>query len=130
MEDEPESIVSTASPEVLLGQLGMALLDVLDAASAEAPVLVQIDDLQWADPSLKWLWDEVLTWAATYPVALLFAFRTSAHDQPSLNVPSVPVASLDTATVAELMDELLARAGRALEPETREALLARAAGSP
>src|SRR5207249_4377360 len=75
-DDEPvDTQAVQASPEVLRAQIVTALLDVLDASSGETPVLVEIDDLQWAHRSLGWLWEELLAWSSTHPVVWIFALR-------------------------------------------------------
>ena len=125
------SVIAThTSPELLRSQLATALLDVLEACSAELPVIVVIDDVQWADQSLGRLWEHVARWSAGHSVAVLFGYRTSIHDHPTFNVPVVPVPSLEPSAAASLLDDLLSDASAALARGDREALLARGGGSP
>lgn len=119
-----------ASPEVLRSQLCAAVLDVLDAASAELPVTVIVDDVQWADRSLTWLWERIVSWSASHPVAFLFGFRSSAHDEPQLDVPRIALASLELPDATKLLDDLLSGVSRDAPDTVRTMLLARGAGRP
>src|ERR1043166_6343111 len=118
------------SPEVLRAQIVAALMDVLDAASGEVPVFLQVDDLQWADSSLGWLWDRLLAWSATRPVAWLFACRGSATDVPSIQAPPLPLASLDAVPAGALLENVATQLGRSLKPGVRKSLLLHAGGNP
>ena len=110
-------------------QIVDALRDLLDAASEEAPVLIQVDDVQWVERSLEWFWSSLVSWSRDRKVALLFALRTSHRTRPNFEVAELAVPALETEAAEQLLDDLLARnniAGRI----DRAAVLARGAGSP
>jgi hypothetical protein len=69
-------------------------------------------------------------WCTAHRVAFLFGFRTAVQKQPTLNLPSIALSSLETASGAQLLDELLARVDRPANDDVRRALLVRGAGSP
>jgi hypothetical protein len=120
-----------ASPEVLRAQIITALLDVLDAASGETAVVLQVDDLQWAHRSLGWLWEDLLVWSATHPVAWIFALRTTGSGtEPERPVQQLAVTSLDATAAAALVDDIATRLERPMNNDTRAALLTRGGGSP
>ncbi|MCA1481740.1 hypothetical protein, partial [Bradyrhizobium sp. NBAIM08] len=85
----------------------MALIDLLDAVSAERLIVIQIDDAQWMDRSLGWLWSRVLAWSSTHPVFRLFAFRPQSSERPPLDVPLLALSSLEHAAADTLLDAVL-----------------------
>ncbi|MDB4877099.1 MAG: hypothetical protein JWM41_3545 [Gemmatimonadetes bacterium] len=119
-----------SSPHVHRSRIVAALLDIIDAVSSESALLVEIDDVQWADPSLGWLWDNVLAWSSGHAVCWLFAQRSARHDRVAVVAPAVAIGSLDQASTNELLDDLVARTDRRLDRSSRDALMARGAGSP
>lgn len=116
--------------ELAKTRLVAALFDVLASASAEAPVLVQIDDAQWMDRGLDWLWEIVFDWSRAHGVAWIMAVRTSRNDTLALDVPVISVGSLELPFAEALIDDLARSGTRPVTPAVRHALLARAAGSP
>jgi predicted ATPase len=122
--------IPQTSPDVLRAQIVAALIDVLDAASNEAPVLLEVDDLQWADASLSWLWDRLLAWSTAESVAWLFAFRGTPTDIPPIKTQSLSLGSLDAAPAGALLENVIALLGRSLKSSVRESLLLRAGGNP
>ncbi len=124
------SSTDTTNPALKRSQLTHALYDVMEAVSEESALLIQVDDTQWADPGLNWLWDEMLVWSASHPVCWIFSHRTSRGDHFTLGAQQVAVGSLDTRSANDLLDDIARRIDRRLDEASREALLARGAGSP
>lgn len=127
-DDDDES--PQASPEYLRSQLCAALIDVLDASSAEVPVVIVVDDVQWAGRSLDPLWTELATWAEMHRVAFLFGCRTPAPEQPLVKFATISLPLLDGEAAGALLDELLGHVDRVATNDVRRTLLARCGGSP
>src|SRR6185503_4104258 len=119
-----------ASPEFLRSQLCASLIDVLEASSAEAPVVIIVDDVQWAGRSLDALWTQLAAWSETHRVAMLFGCRTPAAEEPSFKPATIALPMLDSAAAESLLDQLLTQLERAATPDVRRALLVRCGGSP
>jgi DNA-binding CsgD family transcriptional regulator len=107
--------------------IGLAALELISDAAAEAPVLLVADDAQWLDePSCAAL-GFVARRLAAERAALLVAVRdgiASPFDQAGL--PGLRLAELTGPAAAALLD---ARAP-GLDPALRERLLAESAGNP
>lgn len=94
-----------------------AAADRLEQASAERPVLVAIDDLQWADESALALASFLVAATAGLRVALAFGVRDEPADTtPALdevlaalpaNVLRLPLAGLDVAAATEVVRDVL-----------------------
>jgi len=95
------------------------LLDLLDAVTGEAALLVEFDDVQWIDPSLTWFWESVLRWSASHSVAWLFGYRTSHGEVSGIPAPATSVGSLDTASATCLLDDLVG-GERGISPDMRD----------
>src|SRR5471030_3011196 len=95
------------SPTWLRAEIAEALRDLVECVSGEAPLLIQVDDVQWLGKSIEWLWTDLLSWSAERSVAWLFAARTTRRQEFKLNAPSVVVGALDATAASELLDDLL-----------------------
>ncbi|XVU28674.1 AAA family ATPase [Actinoplanes sp. CA-054009] len=109
------------APDPLL--VNLATLDVL---TAEAPVLVVIDDAQWLDPSSLAALEFVAARSHGAPIAMLAAVRTGTSAFAGLDIRRVRLDALGPAEAAAL----LAEAAPALPEEARERVLAEAGGNP
>ncbi len=73
----------------------------LAAVAAAQPVVLAIDDLQWAEPLLLDLTEHLVQWSTSVPLLVLAAARPELRDvRPSLTVPGGLVA--DVVTLAGL----------------------------
>lgn len=103
--------------------LPMAILTMLEAASAERPVLVLVDDLQWLDPASR----EALLFVARRlgrgRVGLLLAGRDPLDRS---GIPQHDVPPLDDAEAHALLEKL----GHAPALSVRGVIVGAAAGNP
>ncbi|MGW5681585.1 ATP-binding protein [Nonomuraea sp. NPDC003754] len=103
--------------------VGVAVLSLLAAVSAERPLLCVVDDTQWLDRASA----DALLFAArrlrSERVALLLAAREEFH-APGL--PELRVPPLDASASAELVDAI----APGLAVDVRERVLAEAGGNP
>ena len=61
-------------------QIAWAVRKLLEGLARERPLVVIIDDIQWAEPALLDLIEEVAIWAHDAPLMLLCMARTDLHD--------------------------------------------------
>jgi class 3 adenylate cyclase/tetratricopeptide (TPR) repeat protein len=104
----------------------------LESLAAERPVILHIDDLQWAEPTLLDLLDHIADLSRGAPILLLCTARPELlEDRPAwgggkLNATTVLLEPLGTAE-SEL---LLQRIGGGLDPAVRARVIAAAEGNP
>jgi DNA-binding CsgD family transcriptional regulator len=93
--------------------LGLALRTLLETMAAQSPVVLAVDDLQWADPSsARALEFAIRRLAGDLPVALIASIRTSGADRLPLplepeRVRRVPVGALERDAFLRLVHERL-----------------------
>ena len=114
-----------------------AAADRLEQASAERPVFIAIDDLQWADESSLALGSFLAAAAAGLRMGLAFGVRDeSAEMTPALretlaalpaDVVRLPLSGLDLSATSELIGSVL---GHEPAPAMVEVLHARTGGNP
>lgn len=112
-----------------------AILDQLEIMASSAPVVLSIDDLQWADPATIQTLLALLQRLADLPIAVLLALRPLPRSpqlerlmEAALAHPSrhLHLRALDDHEVADLLAEALAaQPGRSLRAQVR-----RAGGNP
>ncbi|MDT5066561.1 MAG: hypothetical protein QOK02_2716 [Mycobacterium sp.] len=112
-------------PNALL--VGLAVLTLLEDASAQRPIVCIVDDVQWIDSaSLK-----VLAFVArrilAEAVVMIFAGRPHAAEHELATLPELVVGGLQTQDARSLLAQVLP--GR-LDPHVRENILAEAGGNP
>ena len=65
-------------------EIGWGVRKLLEGLARERPLVVIIDDIQWAEPALLDLIEEVATWTQDAPLMLLCMARTELHeDRPT-----------------------------------------------
>ena len=118
--------------------LGLDTARRLRAAAGEAPLLVVLDDLQWADPDSLHVLEVVLSQLHGSRLLLALTCREEAVGTPALTrvlgaaarLPGarrLPLGGLATGEVAALAAELT---GTALDHDTARVLAERSAGNP
>jgi class 3 adenylate cyclase/DNA-binding SARP family transcriptional activator len=104
----------------------------LESLAQERPVILHIDDLQWAEPMLLDLLDHVVDLSRGAPILLLCTARPElledrrAWSGGKLNASTVLLEPLDTADCEVLLDQL----GDGLVPEARARVIAASQGNP
>jgi len=124
----PGRRLASAPSDLLLGDSGVeAVAALLRALSEEGPLLVVIDDLQWASDELVSAIGAVARHVSG-PVQLLLVDRDPT-DVALLPAPlSLALAPLDEQSSEQLLRAYLG--GALLQQDARDALLARARGNP
>jgi adenylate cyclase len=131
-EDKPRDI----EPEQLQRQITLAARALLERRTARQPLVLVIDDLQWADAASVDLLCELADQLADQPLLLLFAQRPDTRAlRPTRTEPTTielgPLADADTRALA---DQLLGASpgtspGAELQA-VRDLVVARAGGNP
>lgn len=100
----------------------------LERAALDGPVLVALDDLQWADPVTSWALRTLIPRVAGLPVVWLLAARSvdAALAEVTLESERLPLAALDADAAAAVATDVLGGA----PDEAVLALVARAEGNP
>ena len=106
----------------------------LEAQARERPLVVVFDDLHWAEPTLLDLVEHIADWCRDAPILLICLARPELlDDRPGwgggkLNATSVLLEPLSDDESAELIENLLGRAG--LADDVRSRITAAAEGNP
>jgi adenylate cyclase len=119
-------------PEQLQRQITLAARAMLERRLARQPVVIVIDDMQWADAASADLLREVLDQLADRPLMLLAAQRPDARALRPLRAAhsTIALGPLDDQQAGALVGHLLGGAdGDALAP-VRDLVAARAGGNP
>jgi DNA-binding SARP family transcriptional activator len=127
----------SAAPQVR-DWLQRALCDLLAAIGEEQTVVIQLDDFQWADRSLGWLWNSLLPFSMEHRIGWCFSVRAESADAAWRLVPpdAQPLvhcewmSSLDAKDAQALLDNVLSMGSRPVSVEARETLLERGGGIP
>ncbi len=104
----------------------------LEALAAERPVVLHIDDLQWAEPTLLDLLDHVADLSRGAPILVLCTARPELlEDRPGwgggkLNAVTLLLEPLAAAECEALLDRL----GNGLDPDARARVIAASQGNP
>jgi serine/threonine protein kinase/tetratricopeptide (TPR) repeat protein len=119
---------AVAAPE----ELFLAVRRLLESLSAERPVILHVDDLQWAEPMLLDLLDHVADLSRAGPILVLCAARLELLDlRPGwgggkLNATAALLGPLGVVDSEALLAELSAE----LDPEARSRVLSASDGNP
>ncbi|MBV9800659.1 MAG: AAA family ATPase [Solirubrobacterales bacterium] len=117
-----------ATPE----ELFLLVRRLLESLSAERPVILHVDDLQWAEPMLLDLLDHIADLSRAGAILLLCVARPellelrAAWGGGKLNATAALLGPLDVADSEALLGEL----SDELEPEMRSRVLAASSGNP
>ena len=118
----------SATPEELFWEARK----LLEGLAAEKPVILHIDDLQWAEPMLLDLLDHVIDLSRGAPILILCTARPELlEDRPAwgtgkLNASAVALQPL----AAEESEALLDQLGDGLDAEARARVIAASEGNP
>ncbi len=127
-EDKPRDI----EPEQLQRQITLAARALLERRTAQQPLVLVIDDLQWADAASVDLLCELADQLAEQPLLLLFAQRPDTRALRAMRsepttISLGPLADADTRALA---DHLLGASSGAGLQAVRDLVVARAGGNP
>ena len=112
----------------------LATRALLEGRAEDAPLVLVIDDLQWAEPAMLELVEHVLDWSRGVPILLLCVARPELLDvKPGwaggkLNATSILLEPLAESEVEQLVDSLLDAVD--LDPDSRTRIVATAEGNP
>ncbi len=115
----------TGRSAAIVGELRSELAEelaarVIEAAARERPVLIELEDWQWADRSSARLLDVLTTRSSEAPVTVLI---TQRHPQDGTPVPPrehdivIDLAELDDAATRDVAVSVLARTGQSRDEE-------------
>jgi len=127
---EPAFDVSSSNPVDRRIQIAAALSDLLGSIALEAPLLVQVEDIHWANPSAGWLWEQVTDASAELAIGWMFSLRPVLEKLPIGELPVIPIGPLDEAASRELVEQTASSSHRGLDHAAAEAITSRSAGSP
>jgi class 3 adenylate cyclase/tetratricopeptide (TPR) repeat protein len=126
---DPGEVVGSSAPDT-----NLAFRRLLEARAQEQPLVVVVDDLQWAEPAFLDAVEHVADWSRGVPILLLCIARPELlDDRPNwgggkLNAETILLEPLADDVVEELLAGLLD--GDELDDETHRRLLASAQGNP
>jgi class 3 adenylate cyclase/tetratricopeptide (TPR) repeat protein len=126
---EPDEAIRSSPADTQLATRAL-----LEDLAATVPLVLVLDDLQWAEEPLLDLVEHLADWVREAPIFLLCIARPELLDaRPGwgggkLNATSILLEPLPAGDAAALVDELLA--GRDLGAATRARILAAAEGNP
>ncbi|QFR03056.1 AAA family ATPase [Streptomyces phaeolivaceus] len=119
--------LSATETEPQLFRVGMAVLELLADAADRQPLLLLVDDVQWADSSSRDVLRFVARRPRDLPIAIIVASRIHYPESNSLSAyPDLLLEPLGRTAAAELLD--LGAPG--LPAPVRALVLERAAGNP
>jgi len=106
----------------------------LEAVAAQRPLVVVVEDLQWADAVLLEFVEHAVAWATAVPLVVLCTARPEFHElHPAWsggtrNATTISLSPLSNDDTARLIGALLERS--VLPADTQRTLLERAGGNP
>ena len=104
--------------------IGAALMQALELAAAERPVLVVVDDAQWLDAASAPVLAFALRRLAGEPVAILVGARPGRHGLDGLALPELRLRGLDDDAALGLL------AARGAAPDVARRIVAVCGGNP
>jgi class 3 adenylate cyclase len=110
-----------------------AIRRLLEIIASEQPLVVLVDDIQWADPGLLDLLEYVLGWALESPLLVICLARPEFRDRrpdwgdPLTTARLIRLGALDEVETGSLLDEL---AGGPLPSQVRERIVRISDGNP
>lgn len=127
-EDKPRDI----EPEQLQRQITLAARALLERRTAQQPLVLVVDDLQWADAASLDLLCELADQLADQPLLLLFAQRPDTRALRAMRTEpaTIELGPLADADTRALTDHLLGTSTGAGLQAVRDLVAARAGGNP
>lgn len=120
----------TVSPQQKREILFGALLNQIDRAASDGPILIVVEDAHWMDPTSADLLGRLVHRAASQPILVIVTFRPGF--QPSWmgqpHVTALPLNRLDTSDSTAIINGIVR--GKALPDIVVEQILSRADGVP
>ena len=101
-----DALSDAIASEIVRGEIHDALIDLIDAVSAEAPLLILIDDGHLLDPSSWAVLRSLSTRVRLRSAMLMLSARSTAHFQSDISLPHfrvIPVSRLSDADGRALM---------------------------
>jgi class 3 adenylate cyclase len=139
LEAEPERDLHPPPPDRLSSGIRQAYVAWIERLTTEGPVVLAVDDLQWADPSTRELAEDLL--AVTDRAPLLVAitlrpdpasegwrFRLKVLSEYMHRAVELPLTPLANESAERLVDALMPIG--VLDPATRAEIVSRAEGNP
>ena len=126
---EPDAAIRSSAADTQLATRAL-----FEAAAEERPLVLVLDDLQWAEAPMLDLVEHIADWSRDAPIFLLCIARPELLDaRPGwgggkMNATSILLEPLGEAEAVALADELLR--GIELDADTRARILAIAEGNP
>jgi len=116
------------------GEAFAAWRRLFEALAERYPLVLVVEDLQWADEGLLEFFEELVRWTSGVPLLALCTARPELFERRpgwgggKLNAVTVSLSPLDDEQTAKLVHELLERS--VLSSDLQTELLARAGGNP
>lgn len=118
---------SQESPELIRARTTDLIVELLQAVAARTPMLLLLEDLQWADPTTLFLLGKLVANLGEHPILLLATARSGT----SLDLPSSVVRELAPLSPEEARELVRLRArGKVLSPEAFDWVLRIGDGVP
>jgi class 3 adenylate cyclase len=127
-------VLGVAGSEAVPEETFWAVRKMFQALAREVPIVVDIDDLHWAEPTLLDLIEHIVDWSRDAPILLLCSARSDLiEDRPAwardrTNTASISVEPLGPEEAAQVVRNLLD--GSVLPPSALERIEASAEGNP
>ncbi len=134
--ESPRSRADVGDPQELRRRAFAALRELLTRLALRSPLIIAIDDMQWADADSRSLLAELMQGPEPPAMLLALAVRTGTDVDPSMfaGLPDaaeiIDLRALEPADAAQLASDLLSRAGVTATPADARALATEAGGHP
>ena len=132
--ETPESVMPDTPAERVERELGWGMRRYLEAVAKAAPLIVVVDDLQWAEPPVVALIEQLVERVADAPILVICIARPEFFEQRrdwgagkpnSTTITLDPLSPHDTGTLISRLLEI-----EALPTELRDQIIERSAGTP
>jgi class 3 adenylate cyclase/tetratricopeptide (TPR) repeat protein len=132
--EAPESVMPDTPAARVERELGWGMRRYLEAVAKAAPLIVVVDDLQWAEPPVVALIEQLLERVADAPILVICIARPEFLEQHrdwgagkpnSSTITLDPLSPQDTGTLLSRLLEI-----EAIPTELRDQIIERSAGTP